>query len=71
MAYSEPTGLFSLIWDEAVTDDMPPKLAQAVAGTSTPHLTVHLGRPQIRLDGRVQAVRPANHFHSALGLPFW
>jgi len=24
MAYSEPTGLFSLIWDEAVTDDMPP-----------------------------------------------
>ncbi len=34
LAYSDLSGMFSLVWDEATTVELPPKLAQAVANTS-------------------------------------
>jgi L-fucose isomerase len=36
LAYSDLAGMFSLVWDEAFTVDLPAKLASAVAGLSNP-----------------------------------
>jgi L-fucose isomerase len=63
MAYSEPAGLFSLIWDEAATVDLPPELAEAVAQTSTyiwPHTWV---MPKHATMIEYKQYAPANHFH--------
>ena len=58
LAYSALSGMFSLVWDEADTVDLPEKLADAVSHTSNWSLAAHLDRAQVRHDGRVQAVRP-------------
>ena len=63
MAYSAVTGCFSLVWDEAATVDLPPKLAQAVANTSNvtwPHTWVV---PKYASMAEYKQVAPANHFH--------
>jgi L-fucose isomerase len=63
MAYSEPAGLFSLIWDEAATVDLPAELAEAVARTSTciwPHTWV---MPKHATMIEYKQYAPANHFH--------
>ena len=63
MAYSAPTGLFSLIWDEAVTDEMPANLAQAVASTSTPTWPHTWVVPKYATMAEYKQYAPANHFH--------
>ena len=68
MAYSAPTDLFSLIWDEAVTDDMPPKLAQAVAHTSTPTWPHTWVVPKYATMAEYKQYAPANHFHMTWNL---
>ncbi|HET6441576.1 MAG TPA: hypothetical protein VFH53_04295 [Phycisphaerae bacterium] len=68
MAYSEPTGLFSLIWDEAVTDEMPAKLAQAVASTSTPTWPHTWVVPKYATMAEYKQYAPANHFHMTWNL---
>jgi L-fucose isomerase len=68
MAYSEPAGLFSLIWDEAATVDLPAELAEAVARTSTyiwPHTWV-MPRHATMIEYKQYA--PANHFHMTWNL---
>jgi L-fucose isomerase len=68
MAYSDPAGLFSLVWDEAETVDLPAKLADAVARTSTatwPHTWV-MPRHASMIEYKQYA--PANHFHMTWNL---
>jgi L-fucose isomerase len=55
--------MFSLIWDEARTVDLPDKLAQAVANTSNitwPHTWVV---PKYASMAEYKQYAPANHFH--------
>jgi len=68
MAYSAPTGLFSLIWDEAVTDEMPANLAQAVASTSTPTWPHTWVVPKYATMAEYKQYAPANHFHMTWNL---
>ena len=63
MAYSELSGMFSMVWDEAFTVDMPDKLAQAVANMSNitwPHTWVV---PKYATMTEYKQFAPANHFH--------
>ncbi len=63
LAYSELTGMFSLVWDEACTVDLPAKLAAAVANTSNvtwPHTWVV---PKYATMAEYKQYAPANHFH--------
>jgi len=69
MAYSELSGMFSLIWDEAFTVDLPPKLAEAVANSSNitwPHTWVV---PKYATMSEYKQYAPANHFHMVWNLP--
>ncbi len=68
MAYSELSGMFSLVWDEATTVDLPAKLAAAVANTSNvtwPHTWVV---PKNATMAEYKQYAPANHFHAIWGL---
>lgn len=63
LAYSELTGMFSLIWDEATTVDLPGPLADFVANSSTvtwPHTWV---MPKYATMTEYKQYAPANHFH--------
>ncbi|MCX8082451.1 MAG: hypothetical protein N3D17_03495 [bacterium] len=63
MAYSSITGMFSFIWDEAETVELPSKLADAVCKTSTytwPHTFVV---PKYATMLEYKQYAPANHFH--------
>jgi len=68
LAYSDPAGCFSLVWDEAQTVDLPEKLATAVANTSTvtwPHTWV---MPKYASMAEYKQYAPANHFHMTWNL---
>ena len=63
LAYSELSGMFSLVWDQAATVDLPGKLAEAVANTSNvtwPHTWVV---PKYATMAEYKQYAPANHFH--------
>jgi len=63
LAFSELTGMFSLIWDQAATVDLPDKLAAAVANSSNvtwPHTWVV---PKYATMAEYKQYAPANHFH--------
>ncbi|NOZ63793.1 MAG: hypothetical protein GXO71_02420 [Caldiserica bacterium] len=69
LAYSSINNIFSLIWDEAQTVDLPDKLAEAVCKTSTytwPHTFVV---PRYATMGEYKQYAPANHFHMTWNLP--
>jgi len=69
IAFSELNGMFSLIWDEAFTVDLPPQLAQAVAHSSNvtwPHTWVV---PKYASMSEYKQYAPANHFHMIWDLP--
>ncbi|MCJ7822379.1 MAG: hypothetical protein MUQ26_04750, partial [Armatimonadetes bacterium] len=68
LAYSAPTNLFSLVWDEARTVALPPKLAQAVCNTSTPTWPHTFVVPKYATMGEYKQYAPANHFHMTWGL---
>jgi len=68
MAYSEATGAFSLVWDEAATVDLPEKLSEAVCHTSNwnwPHTFVV---PKHASMVEYKQYAPANHLHMIWGL---
>jgi len=69
LAYSALSGMFSLVWDEASTVDMPQKLAQAVADTSTPTWPHTWVVPKHASMAEYKQYAPANHFHMVWGLP--
>ena len=63
LAYSALSHMFSLVWDEAVTIDLPEKLALAVAAASTsawPHTFVV---PKYASMLEYKQYAPANHLH--------
>ncbi len=68
MAYSAVNNMFSLVWDEAETVELPDKLSDAVCKTSTltwPHTFVV---PKYATMGEYKQYVPANHFHMIWGL---
>jgi len=69
LAYSELSGMFTMIWDEASTIDLPKKLANAVARSSNvtwPHTWVV---PKYATMAEYKQYAPANHFHMIRDLP--
>jgi len=68
MAYGATSGIFSLVWDEAVTIELPEKLAQAVCHTSTPTWPHTFVVPRYATMGEYKQYAPANHFHMTWGL---
>jgi len=68
MAYSGEQNIFSLIWDEAVTVDLPEQLSLAVAATSTPIWPHTYVVPKYASMGEYKQFAPANHFHMTWGL---
>ena len=68
LAYSELSGMFSLVWDEAFTVELPDKLADAIANSSNvtwPHTWVV---PKYASMAEYKQYAPANHFHMTWGL---
>lgn len=68
LTYSELNGMFSLVWDEAVTVGLPGKLADFVANSSNitwPHTWVV---PKYATMAEYKQFAPANHFHMTWGL---
>jgi len=69
LAYSELSGMFSMVWDEAVTTEMPARLARAVADTSTPTWPHTFVVPRHAAMAEYKQLPPANHFHMTWKLP--
>jgi L-fucose/D-arabinose isomerase len=68
LTYSALSGMYSMVWDEATTVDLPEKLADAVAHTSNwswPHTFVV---PKYATMFEYKQYAPANHFHATWGL---
>ncbi|MFH2068370.1 MAG: hypothetical protein ABII89_02755 [Candidatus Omnitrophota bacterium] len=68
MAYSSLNNLFSMVWDEATTVELPEKLSRAVCQTSTatwPHTFVV---PKYASMLEYKQFAPANHFHMTWNL---
>ncbi|HLD36322.1 MAG TPA: hypothetical protein VJC37_06340, partial [Planctomycetota bacterium] len=63
LAYSSLSGMFSLVWDEAETVDLPGKLSQAVCNTSTPTWPHTFVVPKYATMVEYKQFAPANHFH--------
>jgi len=68
LAYGATSGMFSLIWDEATTVELPEKLSQAVCATSTPTWPHTFVVPKYATMGEYKQYPPANHFHMTWGL---
>ena len=69
LAYSELSGMFSLVWDQACTVDLPAALAEAVACTSTPTWPHTWVTPKYASMVEYKQYAPANHFHMVWDLP--
>ncbi|MDA3880492.1 MAG: hypothetical protein PF436_08895 [Prolixibacteraceae bacterium] len=68
LTYSHLNGMFSLVWDEAQTVDLPEKLAGFVANSSNvtwPHSWIV---PKYASMLEYKQYAPANHFHMTWGL---
>ena len=57
-----------MFWDEASTTQMPDKLAQAVANTSSPTWPHTFVVPKYATMAEYKQYAPANHFHATWGL---
>ncbi len=68
LTYSAPADQFSLLWDEATTAQLPAKLAQAVANTSTPTWPHTWVVPKYATMDEYKQYAPANHFHMTANL---
>ena len=68
LAYSSINNIFSLIWDEAETVDLPEKLAREVCKISTPTWPHTFVVPKYATMGEYKQYAPANHFHMVWGL---
>ncbi len=69
LAYSSMNNMFSLIWDEAVSVDLPAKLSDAVNHTSSPTWPHTYVVPKYATMGEYKQYAPANHFHMTWNLP--
>jgi L-fucose isomerase len=68
-AYSSPTGMFSMIWDEARTTEVPAKLAKAMCELTTPIWPHTFVVPKYASMVEYKQYPPANHFHMTWDLP--
>jgi len=68
LAYSAANDMFSLVWDEAVTVEPPPRLAEAICRTSTPTWPHTFVTPKYATMVEYKQYAPANHFHMTWGL---
>jgi L-fucose isomerase len=69
MAYSSPSGLFSMIWDEAYTTEVPAKLGQAMCNLTTPIWPHTFVVPRYATMVEYKQYPPANHLHMTWNLP--
>ncbi len=63
LGYSAVTDVFSLVWDEAETVELPPALTEAVCNASTPTWPHTFVVPRYAAMGEYKQMAPANHFH--------
>jgi L-fucose isomerase len=68
-AYSNANGLFSMIWDEAYTTEVPSKLCRAMCDLTTPTWPHTFVVPKYASMVEYKQYPPANHFHMTWGLP--
>ena len=68
LAYSSLTNMFSFIWDEAETVELPEKLSKAVNMTSTPNWPHTYVVPKYASMVEYKQYAPANHFHMVWNL---
>ncbi|MCS6969294.1 MAG: hypothetical protein RMJ44_11970 [Cytophagales bacterium] len=68
MAYSSLSGMFSMIWDEAVTILPPEKLAKAICQTANPTWPHTFVMPKHATMAEYKHYAPANHFHMTWNL---
>lgn len=68
LAYSSLSGMFSMIWDEAITVDLPEKMAKVVCETSTPTWPHTFVTPKHASMNEYKQYAPANHFHMTWNL---
>jgi len=68
-AYSSVSGLFSMIWDEAHTTEVPAKLAKAMCELTTPIWPHTFVVPKYASMVEYKQYPPANHFHMTWDLP--
>jgi L-fucose isomerase len=69
IAYSSASGLFSLIWDQAHTTEVPAKLARAMCELTTPIWPHTFVVPKYASMVEYKQYPPANHFHMTWNLP--
>jgi L-fucose isomerase len=69
MTYSSLNGMFSMIWDEAHTTEVPQKLAQAMCRLTTPTWPHTFVVPKYASMTEYKQYPPANHFHMTWNLP--
>ncbi len=63
MAYSSHSGLFSMIWDEARTTEVPEPLCKAMCALTTPTWPHTFVVPKYASMTEYKQYPPANHFH--------
>lgn len=68
LAFSGLSNRFSMIWDEAVTVDLPAKLGKAVTHASDPLWPHTFVVPKYASMVEYKQYAPANHFHMTWGL---
>jgi L-fucose isomerase len=69
LTYSSVCGLFSMIWDEAHTTEVPPELAKAMCELTTPIWPHTFIVPKYASMTEYKQYPPANHFHMTWNLP--
>ena len=69
MAYSSASGLFSMVWDEAYTTEVPAKLGKAMCDLTTPTWPHTFVVPKYASMVEYKQFAPANHFHMTWNLP--
>jgi L-fucose isomerase len=69
MAYSSINGLFSLIWDEAETTEVPEELGKAMCNLTNPTWPHSFIVPKYASMLEYKQYPPANHFHMTWNLP--
>ena len=69
LAFGSASGLFSLIWDQAQTTEVPAELAKAMCNLTTPTWPHTFVVPKYASMLEYKQFAPANHFHMTWNLP--
>ncbi len=69
IAYSSMSGMFSMIWDEAHTTEVPAELGKAMCDLTTPTWPHTFVVPKYASMLEYKQYPPANHFHMTWNLP--